>query len=717
MSVVVLGRNGQVARSLRERLPDALFLGREQLDLEDLEGIEDRIVAERPSFIINAAAYTAVDKAEEDVERAWRVNAHAVKAVAAAARSLAVPLLHLSTDYVFSGKGFAPYGEADPPEPLSQYGGSKLAGEREVLAGSGACHYVLRTSWVFSEFGSNFVRTMLELGATRDSLRIVADQYGRPTYAGDVADVVAAMLARWQAGHPLESGCYHFASEGVTSWYQFALAIFEDAGNLGLIERLPLVEPIATADYPTPAPRPLRSVLDTRRLESALSWQPRPWREGLGTALNALVATPRSPGHSDEAPGATRSASPPPAALPMKRSTSATAQAEERFLVFGAPQIEEEDIAEVVACLRSGWLGTGPRVAQFEAAFRAYRGAQHAVAVNSCSAALHVSLLASGLEPGDEVITSAMTFCATVNAIVHAGLVPVLADIDPVTMNLDPADVRKKLTARTRALLPVHFAGRPCDMRALCVIADQHELKVIEDCAHAIEATFDGQAVGTFGEAGCFSFYVTKNITTGEGGMVLLKDAAAQARIKTLALNGLSKDAWNRFGADGYAHYDVMESGFKYNMTDMAAALGLRQLGRIEASWQRRQAIWEQYQQAFADLPVTRPAEPDANMRHAYHLFPILVEEAHCGLSRDRFIALMTARGVGVGVHYRSLPEHPYFRRRFGWQPENYPHASHIGRSTVSLPLSAGMSGEDVARVIAAVVEIVSPAAAVRSSM
>ncbi len=717
MSVLVLGSSGQVAQCLRDRLPDARYLGRAELDLEHVEAVQERILAEQPSFIINAAAFTAVDQAEQEVERAWRINAHAVKAVAAAARTLAVPLLHLSTDYVFSGSTFRAYREADTPDPLGQYGASKLQGEREVLSGTDGVHYVLRTSWVFSEHGSNFVKTMLALAGTQTRLHVVADQYGRPTYAGDVADVIAAIVARWRARDPLAPGCYHCASRGVTSWYQLALAVFEEAGRCGLLQRVPVVEPIAAEDYPTRARRPMRTILDTRRLESEMAWDARPWREGLATTLRALVIAGRRRGQADDAGGWMPPPSGSTAAVPIKRSAPVPAASGRRFLVFGAPQIEEQDIAEVVACLRSGWLGTGPRVARFEAAFSAYRGAPHAVAVNSCSAALHVSLLASGLEPGDEVITSAMTFCATINAIVHAGLVPVLADVDPVTMNLDPADVRSRLTPRTRALLPVHFAGRPCDMRALGAIADQHDLKIIEDCAHAIEATYDDQAVGTFGDAGCFSFYVTKNITTGEGGMVLLKDAAALARIKTLALNGLSKDAWNRFGADGYAHYDVVESGFKYNMTDMAAALGLKQLDRIEGSWARRRAIWQQYQAAFAGLPVDPPAEPDDNMRHAYHLFPILVEETHCGLSRDQFIAAMTARGIGVGVHYRSIPEHAYFRQRFGWRTEDYPHATRIGQSTVSIPLSAGMSESDVLRVIAAVVEIVSPAAAVQSSM
>lgn len=375
----------------------------------------------------------------------------------------------------------------------------------------------------------------------------------------------------------------------------------------------------------------------------------------------------------------------------------------ERFLTFGAPLIGEAEIDEVVDSLRSGWLGTGPKVARFERDFAAYKGADQAVAVNSCTAALHLSLLAAGLGPGDEVITTPLTFCATVNAILHAGATPVLADVDPITFNLDPAAVAARITPRTRAILPVHFAGRPCNMGALVALAEQHDLRVIEDCAHAIESTYEGQAIGTFGDFGCFSFYVTKNVVTGEGGMILARRAEDAARLKTLALHGMSHDAWKRFSDSGYRHYQVVECGFKYNMMDLQAAIGLHQLARVEASWQRRRAIWARYQDAFADLPVTRPAESDPHSRHAHHLYTLLVDEARCGRTRDEFLEHMTAQRIGVGVHYLSLPEHPYYQDRLGWRPVDTPNAMRIGRQTVSLPLSPALTDADVADVIAAV--------------
>lgn len=373
------------------------------------------------------------------------------------------------------------------------------------------------------------------------------------------------------------------------------------------------------------------------------------------------------------------------------------------FLVFGAPVIEDEEINEVVASMKSGWLGTGPKVAKFEADFAAYKGVQFAAALNSCSAALHLSILAAGIGPGDEVITTPLTFCATVNAIIHAGVTPVLADVDLETMNINPVEIERKITSRTRALLPVHFAGRPCEMDKIMAIAGKHGLRVIEDCAHAIETEYKGRKAGTFGDFGCFSFYVTKNVITGEGGMVLAKREEDIARIKMLGLHGMSKDAWKRFSDEGYKHYQVVECGFKYNMMDLQAAIGIHQLQRVEPYWEKRNAVWRIYNEAFADLPVVLPTDIDPETRHAFHLYTILIDEAKSGISRDQFLESMTAQNIGVGVHYMSIPEHQYYQRTFGWKPEHYPHAMRIGRQTVSLPISARLTGEDVEDVIEAV--------------
>ena len=371
----------------------------------------------------------------------------------------------------------------------------------------------------------------------------------------------------------------------------------------------------------------------------------------------------------------------------------------EKFIVFGAPQIEEAEIREVIDSMETGWLGTGPKVALFEKNFKAYKKAPHSAAVNSCTAALHLSLIAANIEPGSEVITTPMTFCATVNAIIHAGLKPVLADVDLDTMNIDPDEVESKITSRTKVILPVHFAGRPCNMDRICEIADKYKLKIIEDCAHAIESEYHGKKTGTFGDYGCFSFYVTKNIVTGEGGMVLAQKEEDIARVKVLALHGMSKDAWNRFGDDGYKHYQVIECGFKYNMMDIQAAIGIHQLKRVDECWRIRQNIWHRYNDAFKDMPIGLPAKPEFNTRHAYHLYTILIDQNRCGISRDEFLNKMNEKGIGCGVHYLSLPEHPYYQSQFKWKPEDYPNSMLIGRQTVSLPISAKLSLDDINRI------------------
>ena len=388
-------------------------------------------------------------------------------------------------------------------------------------------------------------------------------------------------------------------------------------------------------------------------------------------------------------------------------ATPSPARVRKEFLVFGQPLIEEAEIAEVADSMRKAWLGTGPKVSQFERDFAAYKGVPQAVALNSCTAALHLALLTLDLKPGDEVITTPLTFCATVNSILHAGGTPVLADVDRRTMNIDPEQVRRKMGPRVRAILPVHFAGRSCDMDALVSIAKEGGAILIEDCAHAIETEYKGRKAGTFGAFGCFSFYSTKNVVTGEGGMVLASDSRNADRIRVLGLHGMSKDAWKRFSDQGFKHYDVVEAGFKYNMMDLQAAIGIHQLARVESWWKRREQIWKRYQEAFADLPIGLPAPVEPGTRHAYHLYTILVDEARAGISRDRFLDAMTAEKIGVGVHYRSVPEHPYYQRALGWRPEDHPLAYRIGQQTVSLPLSPKLSDSDVEDVISAVRRVV----------
>jgi dTDP-4-amino-4,6-dideoxygalactose transaminase len=373
------------------------------------------------------------------------------------------------------------------------------------------------------------------------------------------------------------------------------------------------------------------------------------------------------------------------------------------FLVFGSPLIEQPEIDEVISSLKTGWLGTGPKVRRFEEMFAVYKDTKFAMALNSCTAGLHLSMLAIGIKPRDEVIVPTMTFTATANAVIHAGGRPVFADCERDTMNIDPADISRKITRKTRAIIPVHFAGRPCNMDAIMAIAKKNKLKVIEDCAHAIESEYHGKRIGTFGDLGCFSFYVTKNIVTGEGGMVITNKKAYADKIKVLGLRGMSQDAWRRFGDKGYKHYQVVYAGFKYNMMDIQAAIGIHQLPRIDKYWQRRKVIWNKYDQAFKALPVFTPAPPELNTRHAFHLYTLLLNTNKLNITRDQFMVQMTKNNIGVGVHYLALHLHPYYRKSFGYKKGDFPNAEWISQRTVSLPMSAKLTDEEVENVIKAV--------------
>ncbi len=370
------------------------------------------------------------------------------------------------------------------------------------------------------------------------------------------------------------------------------------------------------------------------------------------------------------------------------------------YLTFGAPTIEEDEIREVEATLRSGWIGTGPRVARFEEAFRSYLGAPHTVATNSGSSALHLSLLMAGVGPGDEVITTAHTFCATVNAIIHTGAKPILVDVDRATQNIDPERIASAITDRTRVILPVHFAGRPCNMDAIIGIARRHGAYVINDAAHAIEAEWKGAKIGHTGDASCFSFYVTKNITTIEGGMISTPHEKWAQTAKIYALHGLTADAWKRFSDDGFKHYEVTVPGFKYNMTDVEAAIGLQQLARIERWAARRREIWDRYNEAFADLPVFVPAPEQEATVHARHLYTVLIDIDRLGVTRDRVQSELHQRMIGTGVHYTALHHNRFYQRELGVREGQFPNTEFIAERTLSLPLSAKLSDRDVEDVI-----------------
>jgi len=374
------------------------------------------------------------------------------------------------------------------------------------------------------------------------------------------------------------------------------------------------------------------------------------------------------------------------------------------FLPFALPEIGEDEIAEVVDTLRSGWVTTGPKAKRFEQDFVAYLAdpALQAVAVNSATAGLHLALEALGIGPGDEVITTTHTFTATAEVVRYLGADVKLVDIDPATLNIDPALVEAAVTPRTRAIIPVHYAGLAADMPRLLAIAQRHGLKVVEDAAHALPATVGGRLVGTLAsDATVFSFYANKTITTGEGGMLVTRDAALAARARTMRLHGMSRDAFDRFTAKVPSwYYEIVAPGFKYNLTDIAAALGLHQLRKADAFRERRARIAALYGEALAGLPLTLPPDAPAGEQHAWHLYVIRLAE---GLQRDRFIERLFEAGIGCSVHYIPLHLHPYWRERYALTPAMFPASQRAYEAMVSLPIYTRMSDGDVARVAAAV--------------
>ncbi|MBP6823318.1 MAG: DegT/DnrJ/EryC1/StrS family aminotransferase [Acidobacteria bacterium] len=378
------------------------------------------------------------------------------------------------------------------------------------------------------------------------------------------------------------------------------------------------------------------------------------------------------------------------------------------FLPFALPDIGEEEIAEVVDSLRSGWLTTGPKTQRFEREFADFIGSgAQALAVNSATAGLHLALEAFGIGPGDEVITTPYTFTATAGVVRHLGADPVFVDIDQKTFNLDPAKIERAITERTKAIIPVHFAGLACDMEPIIAIARRYGLKILEDAAHALPATYHNRLVGTLDtDATVFSFYATKTITTGEGGMIVTRDEAIAERCRVMRLHGISRDAFDRYTSTKPAwHYEIIAPGFKYNLTDIASSIGLQQLKKAWAFQERRQDMAERYDAELAGLPITLPPQPENGDLHSWHLYPIRLDDS-ADISRDDFIQQMSARGIGCSVHFIPLHLHPYWQKAYDLQPHDFPMAWRAYEQAVSLPLYTKMTDDDQARVIEAVKDV-----------
>jgi dTDP-4-amino-4,6-dideoxygalactose transaminase len=397
-----------------------------------------------------------------------------------------------------------------------------------------------------------------------------------------------------------------------------------------------------------------------------------------------------------------------PAAGLARHETDAPAAGPAAWLPYHRPSIGEEEIAEVIDTLRSGWVTTGAKAKRFEHEFAALLGVRDALAVSSGTAALHLALRVLGVQSGDDVIVPAYTFTATAEAVTYLGARPILADVDPVTCNLRGEDVERARTPRTRAVLPVHIAGLPCDMEPILEVARTWRLAVVEDAAHALPAHDRGRRVGTFGDAAAFSFYATKNITTAEGGMLVVRDAAAAEEARILALHGISRDAWKRYTAAGHWRYEILASGYKYNLPDLAASLGLPQLRKLAHFHARRRELAARYDRGLAHLEaVERPPHAPPDAMHAWHLYMIRLRTGAVRIDRDGFIDELGARNVGTSVHFIPLHLHPYYQQAWGYRPGQFPGAETAWSRVVSLPLYPAMSDDDVDDVLTAVADVV----------
>jgi dTDP-4-amino-4,6-dideoxygalactose transaminase len=378
-----------------------------------------------------------------------------------------------------------------------------------------------------------------------------------------------------------------------------------------------------------------------------------------------------------------------------------------RYIPFFVPWTDARETRHVVRAIRSGWLTTGPLVARLEKGVADLVGARHAVAVNSCTAALHLALAAAGVGPGDEVITSPYTFAATGEAILYLGARPVFADIEAATLNLDPAQVARRVSRRTRAIVPVHIAGLPCDMKALQTLARRHDLWLIDDAAHAIGTRIGRKSIGTLSDIACFSFYATKNLTTGEGGMLTLDDAKLADRIRRLSLHGLSRDAWKRYSRAGSWRYDVVELGYKYNMTDVAAGIGLGQLEKFGEMQRRRRRLARFYTDHLDGLEAFETPVELPGTTHAWHLYILRLRPGVLRIGRDELIERLRERGIGTSVHFQPLHLHSYYRKTLGHRRGSFPETERQSARALSLPLYPGLGERRAARVIEVIEDLV----------
>lgn len=664
-----------------------------QADITDIEAHGDLFTD--IDAVVHLAGLSDDASADLDRDLTRAVNYHASLAVARMARKNRIEkFLFASTCSVYGANGDTMVNEASPLRPLSWYARLKADTERDILAMADG-DFAPVSLRLATLYGSSprmrfdlAVNRMALHACTTNTISVFGEgaQWRPFLHVADAADALACCLNL--PADRLSGKTYNLGATAENYRIMDVARLIQKHVRSARIDRVP----------GDPDKRSYR--VDFEKT-AGLDWRPGYTIDNsLPELLAAIQATPDSANTRYYNLNTMKSILQTPAAengVPVRTVP----------LPLCVPFIGPEEEAGVLAALRSGWLTRGPRTAALEQRMKEFLGCGHAVCVNSCTSALHVSLAALGIKEGDEVITSPVTWPSTANVIVHTGATPVFADIDPATLNIDVQQIEKKITPRTRALIPVHMAGQPCPMDEIHALAKRHHLFVVEDAAHAIGAAYKGKKIGTLSDVTCFSFYPIKNMTTGEGGLVATNDDELAQKIRVYSLHGIDTDAWQRREHGSQAPGQVVFPGFKYNMNDIQAAIGLPQLARLEWAIEKRRAVSEQYDAAFKGIPaISRPLAIEG-IKQAYHLYIIILDIEKLTIDRDRFRQALAMENIHTGIHFRPLHQQPYYRDRFGFRKEDFPHAAHVGERIVSLPLYPQMTQPDVDAVIRAVTKLI----------